>query len=340
MKKLITMAALAVAGIAQAGDYHNADELKCQQCHTMHASRAHGFEIITATGNVATSTTVYTPQDNLLIAAGTNETCLACHDKNSGGYDVFGVGGTTNGVRSAGALNGTVGAHVAKTAGPEFAYADQTGHTMNSTATAPGGSFANALGFNCADCHAVHGNAAYRNLGDTVKGFTADQQPSYATTTTVALYEYDVVESEPEAYDTREVAFGYGNGANRMNAYCGKCHGNFHGDGNVNGAGGNFKRHPTGTATSAFDFDGTTARYTPNEAVRAVQTSATDVSPGCLSCHKAHGNKRAFGLIHPTPGQVGGDLENGDLAGVIDHTGTRTFYNPKPLCATCHFQGK
>jgi hypothetical protein len=34
------------------------------------------------------------------------------------------------------------------------------------------------------------------------------------------------------------------------------------------------------------------------------------------------------------------DLENGDAPGVIDHTGTRTFYNPKTLCTTCHYQGK
>jgi cytochrome c553 len=255
-----------------------------------------------------------------------------------------------NGHRSAGALNGTLTGHVADAT---TGYDVGTGHTLGVTGTAPGGTFTNPAGFSCADCHAVHGNAAYRNLGDISKGFTAAMQPTYSSTTVgVNVWDYDVVEEQPASYDTVQVQFGFGAGANRMNAYCARCHGNFHSSANVAGTGSNFRRHPTGSAvaTERYDFATTsgvrgTGAFQASDIVRAVRTSATNVSPGCLTCHKGHGNQRAFGLVHPgeTAGVVNAtnaNTENGDLAGVVDYTGTRTFYNPKTLCQSCHVQGQ
>jgi hypothetical protein len=364
MKKLlIAVAALMGFSSAYAGDYHHGEELKCQQCHTMHASRQHNFEITITDGSVSVATNqpqVYNGGagfDKLLVGGSTNATCLSCH--NRGGYDVWGQ--TTNasfiGKRSAGALNPAPGAtdltsfSAGKTPGVAamggaMDYAPQMGHSMGFKGVAPGGlynSTAATFGFDCGDCHEVHGNAAYRNLGPQYSGllaFDADSQPTYAIAATVDPT-VDVTEDVAAQYDGSKVSFGFGGGANRMNAYCAKCHGNFHSDGNTqNATNSAFVRHPTGNAATAYDFAMTDGRYTARDAVRPVYTSATNVSPGCLTCHKAHGNARAYGLIHPAEAGANVDLENGDEAGVIDHTGTRAFYNPKTLCTTCHYQGK
>jgi hypothetical protein len=361
MKKLlIAVAALMGFGSAYAGDYHHGEELKCQQCHTMHASRQHGFEITIATGAIAGTPILYNGGagfDKLLVGGSTNATCLACHNK--GGYDVWGqtASATMVGKRSAGALNADPGAtdlaaiSVGVTPGDVLlggglAYAPQMGHSMGAKVVAPGGTFQNnsTFGFDCGDCHEVHGNAAYRNLGPQYSGTVAFDTTSQPTYTIAAAVDpaFDVTETEAAIYDGSQVSFGFGGGMNRMNAYCGKCHGNFHSDANTQGPGAAFVRHPTGNDTTAYDFAMTDGRYTARDAVRPVYTSATNVSPGCLTCHKAHGNARSYGLIHPgEDGAVANvDLENGDEPGVIDHTGTRAFYNPKTLCTTCHYQGK
>jgi hypothetical protein len=224
-------------------------------------------------------------------------------------------------------------------------YSVDVGHRGSRRVCAPGGTFFqnnSTFGFNCGDCHEVHGNAAYRNLGPQYSGivaFDADSQPTYVVAATVDPT-VDVTETTDAQYNGSGVFFGFGGGANRMNAYCGKCHGNFHGDTNGYFPDNAFRRHPTGNAVSKYDFATTDGRYTARDAVRAVYTSATTVSPGCLTCHKAHGNARSFGLIHPAEAGANVDLENGDAPGVTDHTNTRTFYNPKTLCTTCHYQGK
>jgi hypothetical protein len=360
MKKLlIAVAALMGFSSAYAGDYHHGEELKCQQCHTMHASRQHGFEITLADGTIGGTPILYNSGagfDKLLVGGSTNATCLACH--NRGGYDVWGETASTTlkGKRSAGALNAQPGSDVASITvgvtpgtaalGGAMPYAPQMGHTMGFKGVAPGGLYDSTLatfGFDCGDCHEVHGNAAYRNLGPQYSGllaFDAASQPTYVVAAAVDPT-VDVTETTAAQYDGSGVFFGFGGGQNRMNAYCAKCHGNFHSDANTrNPTESAFVRHPTGNAVTAYDFAMTDGRYTARDAVRPVYTSATNVSPGCLTCHKAHGNARSYGLIHPAEAGANVDLENGDEAGVIDHTGTRAFYNPKTLCTTCHYQGK
>jgi hypothetical protein len=272
------MAALCAAIVcpAFAGDYHHGEELKCQQCHTMHASRQHGFEITIATG--PGTPILYNGGagfDKLLVGGSTNATCLACHNK--GGYDVWGptTSATMIGKRSAGALNAdpgatdltaiSVGVTPVDVVGGK-PYAPQMGHSMGSKAVAPGGAFFQnngTFGFDCGDCHEVHGNAAYRNLGPQYSGvvaFDADSQPTYTIAAAVDPA-FDVTETEAAAYDTSLVSFGFGGGANRMNAYCGKCHGNFHGDANTqNPTASAFVRHPTGNAVTAYDFAMTDGR--------------------------------------------------------------------------------
>jgi hypothetical protein len=358
MKKLFIAVALMGFGAAYAGDYHSGEELKCQQCHTMHASRTHNFEI-NADGTIGGSPILYNGGagfDKLLVGGSTNATCLSCHNRNgTSGYDVFGQGGSLNQKRSAGALNMVAGATdiAAQSLGltpSGGAFQPQMGHSLGFKGTAPGGtgaydSSATTYGFSCADCHEVHGSAAYRNLGPQYSGlvaFAAGAQPTYKIDATLAVdATVDVIEATAADYNTANVKFASGGGANRMNAYCGTCHGNFHSDANTQNAGVTaFVRHPTGNAVTAYDFASADPRYTARDVVRPVYTTTTEVSPGCLTCHKAHGNARAYGLIHPAEAGANTDLENGDLAGVTDYTGTRTFYNPKSLCSTCHYQGK
>ena len=260
MKKfLIAAAIVAVAGVVQAGDYHQGTGLRCSQCHTMHASRAHAFEAYTD-GRPGTGFTpqARTPNDRLLIEAGTNATCLSCHC--SGAADVYGIDHTgtyTSATRSAGALNGVTGTWT-----PGTGYNDSMGHTLDSTIAPPGADAATAAAwgtttrFNCADCHEVHGSAYYRNLAPRYgvrvgMEFDTTQSPTYSVAAAID-YTVDVTESASEEYDSTQVWFATAGGANRMNAYCGKCHGDFHSaSGTVGTEAGTFKRHPTsGTVVS------------------------------------------------------------------------------------------
>src|SRR5512136_964269 len=110
MKKiLVALAALVWAGGAFAGDFHRLSSLRCSDCHTMHASRAHGLS--NGTLPVVGDPDFINPAgpfEKLLMADGVNALCLTCHDNKAIAPDVIGINtGIISGtVRSAGALNG------------------------------------------------------------------------------------------------------------------------------------------------------------------------------------------------------------------------------------------
>lgn len=365
MKKLlVAMSALLAAGYAGAGDYHKASTLRCSQCHTMHASRQHQL-------NGAAEDTDYpvaqqgVPNNKLLIKAGTNETCLACHNAVAAYPDVLGLNGgmVPANTRSGGALNGTVGSH--SSAG----YEAWAGHTLGSTATPPGYEFTyepSAEGFNCANCHAVHGSVAYRNLGlssymglatfahDATNPFTAKgptYNPLVGAARTGGLVNdgtLDVfIEVAARDYATANVSFGVGSASvaprapGGMNSYCAVCHGNFHGTANTADlvGGVDFVRHPT---TGVARADGTslltTGQIGLTDVVRPAWTTAAGggFEAACLSCHKGHGNARGYGLIYPSLAVAAvADFENGDAAAEADGT-----YPLRNLCITCHPMGR
>ncbi len=141
---------------------------------------------------------------------------------------------------------------------------------------------------------------------------------------------------------------------NGMNRYCARCHGNFHGDvnilGSVVGTTQHYIRHPTSgvvrtdTTFSTGTFTGVQGldpMVTMNSAqgglVRAVFTASDKGSweVGCLTCHKAHGNGRPFGLLYPSHLDGVTDYENGDAAALSDGT-----YPIRNLCVTCHGMGR
>jgi hypothetical protein len=288
MKKiLVALAALVWAGGASAGDYHRLASLRCSQCHTMHASRAHGLNNGVADPDFPNVVGNGGPFDKLLIANGVNALCLTCHDAKGTAPDVIGAntGMGPAGTRSAGALNGSdlSGGHIVTGEG----YQDWMGHTMNAGEQPPGftgGAWfpsTGAEGFNCSNCHAVHGSPAYRNLGLSMYAglpalyanvgnpmYTAG--PTYnavnLTTGVRAVTAFDPTKDitigvAARDYQTANVTFGIGSGnaastppswgantwkANGMNELCAACHGQFHGTVNTVNAGATaFIRHPT-----------------------------------------------------------------------------------------------
>lgn len=375
MKKLlVAVAALGLATVANAGDYHKAATLRCSQCHTMHSSRAHGLNgDATFTGSDINSQLPDpgNPHRKLLIQDGTNETCLACHDQKGTVPDVFGVNGGNVAAnhRSAGALNGSTPSHTDGT------YSDWMGHTLGSSAPPPG--FVGIYeptpveNFNCANCHAVHGSAAYRNLGlsrymglegmafDVTNPFAAvgptfnpaDATGARAVTTFAATRDVTIT-AATRNYETQNVVFGQGattaagpgtdgTTQNGMNAYCAVCHGNFHGDANTRDQVGglDFVRHPT----SAIPRDNSAGTLlnggTATDVVRPVWVAApsatADFEAACLTCHKGHGNARGYGLIYPSNTAATVNFENGDAAAEADGA-----YPIRNLCTTCHPMGR
>jgi hypothetical protein len=349
MRKLALVTALLVlvAGTALAGDYHRGASLICAQCHVMHGSQQHGynadgtgdFEAIGAAG----------PYE-FLLRDHINEMCLNCHD-NSWGPDVLGADGGTNVPthgRLAGFLNGTVhGAAVGNFA---------SGHTLGSTDVAPGGTFTNADGLNCINCHTQHG----RDFGSGAAATNQYRNLSIATQMTYAIgtnnTALDVFEQSAsfggDHYDTYNVDFNEPDpNESAYGEFCKGCHTDFHGAADSSymrvqsgPAGQEWLRHPTADANIGAQGGGhsSLARAWELRAYRVkvmsptgnwgtqgtafgVGGSPTDLTPSCFSCHMSHGNANAFGLIYPTGTAPIG--ESGD--------GTQ----PKQLCKQCHVQG-
>jgi len=373
MKKLlVAVAVLGWSASAIAGDYHKRETLRCSQCHTMHASRQHQL-------NGAGVDTEYplaqqgTPHRKLLIQNGTNETCLACHDAKTAFPDVLGANGGSVAAdhRSAGALNGTVGSHSAA------GFSDWMGHTLGTDAAPPGyvGIYeaTPVEGFNCANCHAVHGSRGYRNLGLSsymgLEGmpFTAANPftnvgPTYNAVTvggtrdTTFVATNDVtITAAGRTYETQAVTFGLGattatTTVGGMNAYCAVCHGNFHGTDNTQDiiTGTAFIRHPTTGVTRLGADDsllqpasgGTAQLAIVRPAWAAAPTLTTDFQAACLTCHKGHGNARGYGLIFPNNTATITDYENGDAVAVDLGDGAGSQYPLRNLCITCHPMGR
>jgi hypothetical protein len=127
--------------------------------------------------------------------------------------------------------------------------------------------------------------------------------------------------------------------------YCKTCHTNFHGkstDANmtVGGAGADWMRHPTadvniGAASSSGLYKSRLHRVkvmssTGNWGTQGVAFGTgmpADLTPSCFSCHKGHGNQRAFGLIYP----------DSACTQPIGEEGAGVQY--RDLCKNCHSRG-
>ena len=338
-----TLALALVAGTAMAGDYHSGTSAVCADCHTMHYSQQHDFA-----GGPAPTFDAAGPFERLL-KNDPNKLCLSCHDNQADTADVVGVNtGNAGDVRQAGALN--LDSHLGAN---DPGYDTYMGHTIGAKGvTAPGGTFVTSAieGLACVDCHTPHGSgrnakdlkgvtitSPYRNVlaPNPAGGFNSISYEIGATSTN----NFDVLEREARNYDQSNVDFekpvatesAYGK-------YCMSCHTQFHGSAsNPNNGdvydGVEFVRHPTAESiVSSSTYKG--ASYGKTNFVKVMSdtsawgANATNGSPSCFSCHKAHGNKNAFGLIHMA-GNTGAISEEGSTV----NTGMRS------LCKQCHSMG-
>jgi hypothetical protein len=325
-------AVLALAGASFAGDYHAGATLICADCHVMHGSQSHGY--------AADGSGSYLPVGAggpfvYLLRDEETKLCLACHDGQAWAPDVLeaNTGAAIN--RMAGALNKTTSSGTYNPAG---------GHTLGSMATAPGGTFADAEGLKCTDCHHQHGkDNSYRNLqnlgGAVVTAAVTTNDPAK-----------DVFERSPASYDISQVDFNEpATTASKMGAWCQGCHTDYHGNASspnmrdqAHAAGEGWLRHPTAEANIGAIGGGHSAlSQFRNNLYRTKVMSASgdwgtqgvawaaapaDLTPSCFSCHKGHGNQNAFGLIYMTG--TAAPTEEGNAGGTA-----------KTLCKQCHRQG-
>ena len=336
---VVAGALLIAVPVLMAGDYHSGDDLVCQECHVMHYSQAHGYNS-NGTGPYTTLGSggpfEYLLRDNI------NDLCLACHNGMASAPDVL-EAQTGTVVRQAGALN-------LNDANPYFA---ETGHTLNVPDVAPGGSWApdTSTGFVCTHCHEPHGEPGsgnpdttglgqYRNMRSD-PGDSTGMWVLYAVGTndnTRSVFERSAASYHVDSVDFNEpLATG-----SRYAAWCQSCHTNFHGtsgSSNMGGSGGiGWLRHPTadadigdvgGNHSSAGVFASRTNKVkvmTGTDNWDPDTSEVTDHTPSCFSCHKAHGNQNAFGLIF-MKGTGTVDEEGDDGTEVRD------------LCKQCHTQG-
>lgn len=353
---LIAGVLVAMVGLstwAYAGDYHHGASLKCQDCHTMHHSQQHGYN---GDGGGNWTSLSGTPHE-FLLRNDVNDLCLTCHDGQAFAPDV--LHDNVNGfVRSAGALNEVGDAS-------SMNYAEENGHTLGMVQVAPGGAFIDSTGLKCTNCHAAHGAntdevSTYRNLGGwgtAAQGVGPNAAYNIWITYTRndvegandgSAWAYELNSSGVSAnhYGVSGVAFNeVDQTKSAYGSFCKACHTNFHGDVAGSELGGvlvggvyeEFVRHPTngvniggvgGGHSDLALFTGHTNHVpvmSPTARQPADAYSSTEVTPSCMSCHKGHGNKNAFGLIFMSG--TGTVTEEGD-------DGTQV----RDLCAQCHGQ--
>jgi hypothetical protein len=330
---LLAALLLAAGPPAKAGDFHRGASLVCADCHTVHYSETHLLTGAPGPGPLMAPGGPFP----YLLRVSQAQLCLACHDGRTDIPDVRGP--HANGyVRAAGQVN-VLG---------DGAAAEGTGHTMDSTAAPPGGTWTNP-GLGCRHCHATHGNEYYRNLvptPGTATGKLVTSVTGLAYTGTAAVQQgaagplatrYAVGNIRYRQSQVGSTDFG-------LSEWCSGCHGDYHGAGGAPGTGGSasgdagitpWLRHPTRDVTMAEGalnkrVDG--ARWFSVLASRVPVVSPSGVIPGtagtsdnevfCGSCHKAHGSDNRKGSI----------FDNETTAALEDGTA------PMQTCQQCHNQ--
>jgi cytochrome c553 len=241
------------------------------------------------------------------------------------------------------------------------------------TAVGAGDWYDETGGLECTSCHTQHGIAGvYRNLGP--RGLGTANLPTYTISTTNNTARDVWIRIDPTSYtpnsgaastfspfyDQANVFYnrvdktvGGRMTSNGIDTQCSGCHGTFHGgtaDTNIDPVPGDnhsFVRHPTSQETLNTGGSGTSNinRFRPiPEAVKVKvytndYTTYADASPGCVTCHKAHGNKNPFGLIFLSRTATTNNEEGGNGT-ELPSPGTATYQRGyRNLCGQCHGQG-
>ena len=361
MKRLLTLCAIliiaAVPAMAQP-NYHYQENMNCSDCHSAHAS-AHtnltgGAPITTPNTTVTTPNNTINPyypapnpgpgRSSLLKA---DDVCETCHKDQTFAPDVY--GDNLNGyVRSAG------GVREDSTGG---------GHKIGTTVAAPGyksdviNYFPAGSELECVSCHSPHGGTAFRNLVpygmSGAPGYSAaaikptlTKAAAFNPATDVTILNgntYTFGSGNLQAYYGRQAvvyakaatplaAYNGAQASNRLDNFCGVCHGNFHGGDKTNpdnvsqggGATSAFLRHPTGLVSIS---PSNANAFKQLKVYQVASVQAAGDAPGCVSCHKAHGNNNPFALIYPSNKATADTKEEGD---------GNAYRN---LCNACHGMG-
>ncbi len=369
------------------GEWHSGTNNVCYDCHTMHFSQTHNWDGSAPVSMVAQQNGNWlgaSGPNQFLLKAPANQLCLACHDGQTFAPDVLGANSNASPSqgRQAGALN---------TAALGAPYDQWKGHTLDSTATPPGWNpaavaapptwYNAAGGLECISCHAQHGpTTAYRNLGPYSLGASAANfRPTYeinpynygfdlskdvwihvsgyAPNTGSAATFNPFYDSANILFYRNDVTVGITKTSNRMDTFCGGCHGDFHGgpaDTNIGATAAaldGFLRHPTSqvtigdSAAQGYGGHSSLSRFQANTTKVKVYSSTyvtggfsptyADATPGCVSCHKAHGNQNPFGLIFLNGNAASVGEEGGYAAGQT----TDLAQGYRNLCGQCHVQG-
>jgi hypothetical protein len=318
MKRTMTLSflALMVAALAfafghSAMAFHQADELVCMACHTMHASENGGpTGVIPANGFAAAPAGGVTPGGNpkLILQQGVTDLCLACHSEGGSASSFVDPSGDlpphvmSSGGSAAVALPGGdywssnqsdpgVGGrghnpyYTSATIKSAVIFEDENygpppDNPLNRTP--PGGSTA-LTKWDCGSCHAPHHGdlsfaygtaAAFRMLWSKPAGQGGSDVTFNALGANLTL-------DESNANHTAYI--------DNSSEWCAQCHTNFH------ETGGAWTIHPSGFGLPGYmqsvynlvgynyiipveDINATTGVFTP---------SAPFVT--CMSCHRAHG---------------------------------------------------
>lgn len=361
MKRILVLAAAMVfvfVMAAMAGEYHTGESLSCYQCHVMHYSQSHGYGYTHDVDFLGTDGPY-----NYLLRDHVNNLCLQCHDEANGGHnlDVYQADGTyPAGNRQAGFLNrvgdvntedghtldytGTVpGAHDGEwqpdaVEGLKCTDCHQQHGYFGDDPAAPDpikGQYRNLIVNPGNVPYGEYRYVTYDKFDDAVYPNPAFDVNWRSTNIHDELTANQV--DYIDFYEPDQTASHYG-------AWCQSCHTDFHGnsgDAWMHNADG-WLRHPTAEAniggmtgggySSLEDF--ATHLYRPQVMSSTGDwgtqgsewlSPPTDLTPSCFTCHKAHGNGNAFGLIYMTG--TAPRSENGDGA------------DAKEICKICHVQG-
>ena len=259
---------------ASSGDWHNAEQLACSDCHTMHNS---------SSGQPMRYDNDPQPAQKLLRHSSALGLCTYCHDgTNPNAPDVI-----------------SPVSYVGDPAGGSFPsdlatrMSNPNGHDLGAAnpELPPGGTTAMTL--TCVTCHAPHGSPNYRNLVIDPAGTGAN----------LAVAAYQAIKANgtnpAQVYVQSNVVNKGG-----MSDWCGACHGSFHGKTNAGeGTASPWLRHPqdqTLSTSAHVDYaywTGAIANRVPvqNPTSNTIPSSSDQVF--CLSCHKAHGSSNRAALI-------------------------------------------
>lgn len=288
-------------GFALAGEWHVGGSLRCGDCHLQHS---------TDKGQPLPGG----PYSYLLKKTTVNELCLSCHD----GSDptapdvlipVAMYSGTPAGQSAAGPLesSGMISSH---------------GHSLDQPVPVPLSTGGQPMSLTCASCHAVHGNANFRNLLEDPAG------TGEVNTLVIGaeLFQEFAPEDPPSAsgsiaaYQADNVAYVKG-----FSAWCSSCHDQLR-TVPMSTLPSHFSAHPSDVPLNMYvpeahtdplhwvggvgegfitgSVPGSGVRRVPYESPNALDlVSARTIRQSdevfCLSCHASHGSEFGHALRWP-----------------------------------------